>query len=122
VPNFTDAKQGYAEITPENEHLLRTAYEARRPEELPVLVRYFESGSVEAPRAEYLDVILYSREQIRKENEAMGDPPQETGALYSASFVVEFHIPLAHNHVYAHQMLRGASSRSSRSTRTTSCP
>lgn len=36
------------------------------------LVRWFPSHSVTPKVAEYLDIILYSREQIRKENAAMG--------------------------------------------------
>lgn len=46
-------------------------YEARTEKELPVLRRYFPKDKVEPQRAKYLDVILYSREQVVKENEAM---------------------------------------------------
>jgi hypothetical protein len=79
-------KSSVVEITKENVHLLKSAYEARTPKELPVLVRWMESkdlpgGSVDAlPKAKWLDVILYSREQIRKENEATGTPTAETDA------------------------------------------
>jgi Protein of unknown function (DUF3228) len=64
-------------ITANNEHLLRTKYEARNEKELPVLVRYFPkelilSQNVQLPTASYLDIILYSREQIQKENKAQG--------------------------------------------------
>jgi hypothetical protein len=62
-----------AEITPENEHLLKTKYEARASYELPVLIRYFPSDAVKPKVAEYLDIILYSREQIDKENAATGE-------------------------------------------------
>ncbi|OQB18277.1 MAG: hypothetical protein BWY14_00952 [Parcubacteria group bacterium ADurb.Bin192] len=65
--NASPTKAGVACITPENQHLLRSGYEARRPEELPVLQRWFEG--LEAPRAEYLDLILYSKEQLEKEAE-----------------------------------------------------
>ena len=70
------------EITKENEHCLRTKYEARNDKELPVLARYFdrelllEGGKKKEedvfPVAQYIDLILYSREQIEKENAAMG--------------------------------------------------
>lgn len=63
--NMTDAHAGVAEITPKNESLLKSGYEARREDELPVLTRWFEG--VEAPRAEYLDIVLYSREQLAEE-------------------------------------------------------
>jgi len=39
VENFTDARVGCVEITAANKHLLETAYQARRPEELAVLGR-----------------------------------------------------------------------------------
>lgn len=76
--DFTDARLNVLPITKENEHCLRTKYEARNEKELPVLTRYFvrelleETSSQEFPIAKYLDLILYSREQIEKENEAMG--------------------------------------------------
>lgn len=64
-----------AKITAENEHQLRSAYEARTEKELPVLVRFFPCGSVPLVPAKYLDVILYSREQIQKEEADMGAEP-----------------------------------------------
>lgn len=67
--NWTDTPVGAIRITPENEHLLRSAYEARTPEELPVLTRWFEG--LKPPRAEYLIVILYSREQMAREGEEL---------------------------------------------------
>ena len=55
-------------ITKENEPLLRSGYEARTEQELPVLVRWFPAESLPSPPvAKYLDIILYSREQINKE-------------------------------------------------------
>eukprot|EP00591_Stephanopyxis_turris_P000007 CAMPEP_0195517264 /NCGR_PEP_ID=MMETSP0794_2-20130614/10271_1 /TAXON_ID=515487 /ORGANISM="Stephanopyxis turris, Strain CCMP 815" /LENGTH=206 /DNA_ID=CAMNT_0040646039 /DNA_START=169 /DNA_END=789 /DNA_ORIENTATION=- len=76
--DFTDAKVNVLPITPENESLLRCKYEARNDKELPVLTRRFPKDLVVTPDnplpvAKYLDLILYSREQINKENEAMGD-------------------------------------------------
>lgn len=61
-----------SEITPENEHLLRTRYEARSPKELPVLIRYFPTATIQAPPCTWLDLILYSRDQIVLENAATG--------------------------------------------------
>eukprot|EP00590_Aulacoseira_subarctica_P000597 CAMPEP_0172415242 /NCGR_PEP_ID=MMETSP1064-20121228/1705_1 /TAXON_ID=202472 /ORGANISM="Aulacoseira subarctica , Strain CCAP 1002/5" /LENGTH=175 /DNA_ID=CAMNT_0013152167 /DNA_START=400 /DNA_END=927 /DNA_ORIENTATION=- len=76
VPNFTDARVNVLPITKENEHLLRTKYDARNEKELPVLTRYFPKELLAEqstlPVAKYLDLILYSREQIKKENAAMG--------------------------------------------------
>ena len=75
---ITDSKINTIEITPGNEHLLRTEYEARNEKELPVLTRFFPKEKFDTdvlPQATWLDVILYSREQIKKENAAMGDEP-----------------------------------------------
>jgi hypothetical protein len=67
VQNFTDALSGVAEITEDNAHLLVSEYKARRESELPVLTRHFPAGSVEVERAEWLHLVLYSREQLEKE-------------------------------------------------------
>jgi len=40
IKNFTDLKPGSIEITSEIEHLIKTKYEARTENELPVLSRY----------------------------------------------------------------------------------
>lgn len=61
----------YTRITPENKKFLESVYEARTEKELPVLRRYFKKEDVPASKSKFLDVILYSREQIQKENEAM---------------------------------------------------
>lgn len=68
-------------ITPDNEPLLRTKYAARTASELPVLTRYFPAASVGAgAAADWLDIILYSREQIIKERAARpGDEPGGEG-------------------------------------------
>lgn len=58
-----------------NEDLIRTSYTARNDKELPVLGRYIPidaiGGVEKLPKGKYLDLILYSREQIRKENASM---------------------------------------------------
>ena len=59
------------------------ADDARTADELPVLVRYFDATLMPLESLEdatYLDVILYSREQIRKETEAMNKPVGEETA------------------------------------------
>lgn len=64
--NWTDAKTGTLPITPRNEKFLRSGYRNRRPEELPVLARWFE-GLPDVPKAKYLGLVLYSKEQLEKE-------------------------------------------------------
>lgn len=65
VENWTKARSGAIEITPENEKYLKSGYKARVDGELPVLVRWFEG--VQSPVAKYLMIVLYSAEQLEKE-------------------------------------------------------
>jgi hypothetical protein len=71
-------------LTPENEKLLKSGYEARRENELAVLNRWIDRKALEeqghvVPKAKYLDIILYSKEQIIEENKATGmeDPHKD---------------------------------------------
>ena len=80
VPNFAGVTCGYTKITEENRALIQSEYEARKEGELAVLVEYISSSKLTAPEATHLDIILYSREQIIKENEAMGVTPPDTEA------------------------------------------
>ena len=80
VPNWVGARLPYVRLTDALQPLVRSAYEARTERELPVLTRWIPADRVEAPVAKYLDLILYSREQIRKENAATGKPPNPTEA------------------------------------------
>lgn len=73
VENFCNVKCGYTKITKDNEKLIKCGYEARKEGELAVLVNWIDSSDCPAPTATHLDVILYSREQIIKENEAMNE-------------------------------------------------
>ena len=76
IPNDYDCTVGAIPITDSNRHLLESKYTRRRPEELAVLTRWFPTGSVSAPRADYLDIILYSREQLVKEHAALYGKPE----------------------------------------------
>lgn len=67
VENFADAKAGVVRITPENQGFLRTGYVARREGELPVLTRSFDACDVDPGVSPFLDIVLYSAEQISKE-------------------------------------------------------
>lgn len=76
LPSLTSTAR---EITPENRSRLRSAYEARTSKELAVLVRYFvddedekDSKKEKIESCAFLDVILYSRDQIVAENESTG--------------------------------------------------
>ena len=71
LDNPTPTLCGFAPITDDNRHLLRSGYVARRPGELAVLERWFEG--LPASRAAYFDVILYSHAQLVKEAAAFPD-------------------------------------------------
>ena len=68
-------------ITDDNRHLLRSDYEARNSDELPVLVRWFEG--VEPPVANFLIAILYSREQLTKEGSPIAADWGVVGCIYT---------------------------------------
>lgn len=79
--NWTSTRCLTAPITDANRHLLRSAYEARTKAELPVLVRWFEG--VQPPVANWLVVILYSREQLAKEGEPIEADWGIVGCIYT---------------------------------------
>ena len=60
--NETPTLCGFAPVTDANRNHLRSGYRARREGERAVLERWFEG--IVAPRAEWLDVILYSHAQL----------------------------------------------------------
>lgn len=98
VPNFADVRCGYTPITNENKHLIESIYESRKENELPVLIQYIDKNKVEAPIATFLDIILYSREQITAENIAMGEvPPSDTspwGIISVKGQLTDFELPM----------------------------
>lgn len=65
IENWTNANSGTIPITPDNKKFLVSKYKARGTNELPVLTRWFDG--VESPRAKYLCLVLYNKEQIKKE-------------------------------------------------------
>ena len=75
IKNFVkDLKSEYIEINEETEKLIKSKYDARQKNELPVLIRYIPIDSIDKskiPDAKFLDLILYSKEQIVKESIAM---------------------------------------------------
>ncbi len=80
-PNWTSTKCLSVPITDDNRHLLRSDYEARNSDELPVLVRWFEG--VEPPVANFIIPILYSREQLAKEGSAIDADWGVVGCIYT---------------------------------------
>jgi hypothetical protein len=88
--NWTSTRCLTVPVTDANRHLLRSGYEARNRDELPVLVRWFEG--VQAPVADYLIAILYSREQLVKEGSPIASDWGVVGCLYTD---VPAEIPMA---------------------------
>jgi len=80
--NWTSTRCLTVPVTDGNRHALRSAYEARSREELPVLVRWFEG--IEPPVAAYLVAILYSRGQMAKEGTPIDADWGVVGCLYTA--------------------------------------
>lgn len=80
--NWTQTRCSTVAVTPDNQHLLRSAYEARTRAELPVLTRWFED--VNPPRTQYLIVIVYDREQLHKEGEPIDADWGVVGCLATA--------------------------------------
>ena len=65
IKNFTNMVPGFIKITVENEKYLKTGYITRYEKELPVLERWFDKNMLPSnfiKKAEYLDLILYSKE------------------------------------------------------------
>ena len=79
--NWTSTKCSAIPITDANRHRLRSAYEARTREELPVLVRWFEG--LEPPVANFLVPILYDRAQMAKEGTPIDADWGIVGCLYT---------------------------------------
>lgn len=100
VPNFVSGlKTGYAPITKDNENAIKTAYEARNDRELPVLIRYLDRSTQHPPpEATYLDVILYSREQLILEAKATNQPPPASdrpwGIISIKGQLVDYELPM----------------------------
>lgn len=80
--NWTSTRCLTIAISDDNRHLLRSGYEARNKDELPVLTRWFEG--LMAPVADYLVVILYSRAQLEKEGETIAGDWGVVGCLATA--------------------------------------
>ncbi|HET6632277.1 MAG TPA: DUF3228 family protein [Rhodanobacteraceae bacterium] len=80
--NRTSTRCQQVPISDDNRHLLRSDYEARSPDELPVLVRWFEG--IEPPVAGYLIAILYSRGQLEKEGTTIAADWGVVGCMYTA--------------------------------------
>lgn len=104
VPNFIkDLKCSIIQINEKNQQYLTSGYVKRREEELAVLSRWFDSKKYQNElekyklTAKYLDIILYSREQILKENEAMkikNNQHSPWGIISIKPQMIDYEIPM----------------------------
>jgi hypothetical protein len=79
--NWTSTRCMAIPIDDGNRHLLRSGYDARSRDELPVLVRWFEG--IDPPVANYLIPILYDRAQMAKEGTPIDADWGIVGCLYT---------------------------------------
>jgi hypothetical protein len=69
IPNFTNARVGSMPIDMANYQYIRSGYSSRTEKELPVMSRWFELP-LPAPIANYLILVVYTREQLEEEFKA----------------------------------------------------
>lgn len=81
IENFTNARVGSMKIDISNYQYIRHGYSARTDSELPVLSRWLELP-LQAPVADYLIIVLYSKEQLDKEEKSRTE--KETSNKISA--------------------------------------
>lgn len=104
IENFiSDLKTSTIEINKVTEPLIKSGYEARTEKELPVLRRYInrsEFNEEDIPTAKYLDIILYSKEQIGLETQAQGEEDEHKNVDYDFGIIsikpqgVDYELPM----------------------------
>ena len=73
MENFVDCYASYAEIKPENVEFIKTDFVTRGEEDKPVVTRWLDRAEVPRTKAKYLDIKLYSKEQIQAECKEEGE-------------------------------------------------
>ena len=90
VVNFVKGlKSCHIEINKDNEKLIISKYDSRQKNELPVLIRYIDLNSIDKEKiedAKYLDLILYSKEQIISEMGEMKFEEKEIDEMRNKDF------------------------------------
>ena len=90
VPNFVKGlKSCHIEINKDTEKLIISKYDSRQKNELPVLIRYVDLNSIDKEKiedAKYLDLILYSKEQIISEMTEMIFEEKEINDMKNKDF------------------------------------
>ena len=90
VPNFVKGlKPCHIEINKKTEKLIISKYDSRQKNELPVLIRYIDLNLIDRGKiedAKYLDLILYSKEQIISEMTEMEFEKKEIEEMKNKDF------------------------------------
>ena len=90
VENFVKGlKSCHLEINKDTEKLIVSKYDSRQKNELPVLIRYIDLNSIDKDKiedAKYLDLILYSKEQIVSEMTEMKFEEKEINDMKNKDF------------------------------------
>ena len=90
VDNFVKGlKSCHIEINKDTEKLIISKYDSRQKNELPVLIRYIDLNSIDKEKiddAKYLDLILYSKEQIISEMGEMKFEEKEINEMRNKDF------------------------------------
>ena len=90
VPNFVKGlKSCHIEINKDTEKLIKSKYDSRQKNELPVLIRYIDLNTIDKDKiedAKYLDLILYSKEQIISEMTEMKFEEKEINEMKNKDF------------------------------------
>ena len=90
VENFVKGlKSCHIEINNDTEKLIITKYDSRQKNELPVLIRYIDLNSIDKEKiedAKYLDLILYSKDQIISEMTEMKFEEKEINEMKNKDF------------------------------------
>ena len=90
VENFVKGlKSCHIEINKDTEKLIISKYDSRQKNELPVLIRYIDLNSIDKEKiedAKYLDLILYSKEQIISEMTEMKFEEKEINEMKNKDF------------------------------------
>ncbi len=90
IENFiNDLLPSAIEITDENKKFISSCYEARTEKELPVLKRFIhiKDLNIDLKPAKYLDIILYSKEQIQLENSSMNNTDPNESIEYDYGII-----------------------------------
>ena len=71
-PDFVTAKVNVVPLTDENRCHLKAGFVQRKEGEVPMFTQWLEAEKVDLPEADYLDVVVYSAEQMREEQQVKG--------------------------------------------------